>query len=743
MPSARSLTVVAPSLKGELLPLSLVGREALSEPFEYKVELLASESVDVAPLLGQPLHVELSLAEGARRQLNGVVTHLAAQGDHGRYLRYEAWLRPSLWLLSNTHNCRIFQGKDVPSVALQLLDEHGVRDLRNALTAQYEAREYLVQYRESDLAFMQRILEEEGIYFFFEHREGKHVLVLADALAAHSEAPGYEQVPYYPALDGRRRERDHIDRWLVSRQLVPAAYAANGFNFERSGSRPYTGSVRAAEAEGDGSEVFEYPGVSSGQEQADARARLRLEALQLDAELVRGSGDARGLEAGALFTLTGYPRDEQNRRYLLLETQYRVSTGGYESAELAPTEEQCRCEFVAMDAKRPFRPARRTRKPLVEGPQTAIVVGPSQQEIWTDEYGRVKLQFHWDRYGGCDQNSSCWVRVAQLWAGSGFGGLHLPRIGQEVIVDFLEGDPDRPLVVGRVYNADNMPPFALPANATQSGIKSRSTKGGRLDNANEIRFEDQRGREEVYVQAERDLNTVVKNDQSTKVGAQQSVSVGTAQLLSVGTEQLISVGTNQTVSIGANRTTTVLASDACSVQGSRSVAVSGSDSLHTQGLRTMTHDAGRIATVKAFDRETIKGDKATSVEGGAYGLDADGLALESRGGFQIHCPSGTISAGPPSNAAAGGPATLVSIQAQDALVLSCGEHSIVISKSGISISSPSAVSAAVGGNALDLGADGAMLCGKTTIVTSDGDTNIMGERVNLLKASKPSKAGPV
>jgi type VI secretion system secreted protein VgrG len=736
MQRARHTTVSAPSLKAELLLLSVVGREALSEPFEYKLEFLVNETLDAFPLLGQPMQLSMLLDDGSTREVNGLASNFSMLGEHGRFVRYEARLRPSLWLLANTRNCRIFQGKDVPSVALEILSEHGLTEVQNALTVKYPAREYLVQYRESDLAFVQRILEHEGIYYYFEHHDGKHVLVLADALSAHSEASGYEKVPYYAPLESKMRERDHIDGWFVSRRIVPAGYAANGFNFERAGSKPFTGGRRQAETPVEMGEVFDYPGYLTAQDQADEHARIRLEELQVESETVRGSGDARGLRAGSLFTLSGYPRDDQNKRYLLVETRYELVVDSYESVREAKSEEQCRVEFVAIDATRPYRPPLRTRKPVVDGPQTAVVVGPGDQEIWTDDYGRVKLQFPWDRYGQADQNSSCWVRVAQLWAGSGFGGMHVPRIGQEVIVDFLEGDPDKPIVVGRVYNADNMPPYALPGSRTQSGIKSRSVKNGLPDNANEIRFEDQRGQEELYVQAERDLNAVVKNDQSTSVGVKQTVSVGTMQIVSVGTEQVVSVGTNQTLSVGANRTASVGAADSAMVGGARDVTVMQADTLTTKGHRTATHDAGRTVTVKGSDQETVNaGDKTTTVHG-AYAIDADSYAVDSRGSFLLSCPSGSVSAGPPGDKSAGAPASIVSVIATDALVLQCGENSITITKQGISISSPNNVAAFVGDNALDLSKEGSLLAGTRTVVTSDGDTDISGNKVNLLKAAK-------
>jgi type VI secretion system secreted protein VgrG len=407
----------------------------------------------------------------------------------------------------------------------------------------------------------------------------------------------------------------------------------------------------------------------------------------------------------------------------------------HESVEAASAEEDCRCEFVALDARRAFRPERRTRRPVVEGPQTAIVVGPADQEIWTDEYGRVKLQFHWDRFGGSTEASSCWVRVAQLWAGSGFGGLHVPRVGQEVIVDFLEGDPDRPIVVGRVYNADNRPPYELPANQTQSGLKSRSVRDALPENCNEIRFEDKRGQEQLFIQAERDQLTTVKNDQLTTISAKQTLSVGTEQLITIGTAQTLTIGGAQTLSVGAGRVALVGAADSTTVMGLRDTTVHGADSLTAKGPRSESFESGRSTTIQSGDATSVTGGgKTTSVEG-AYAVGAKTFGVSADSSIAFECPSGSISVGPAApGSPAGTPATMLTLVATDALVLQCGESSIFISKDGISISSPNSVAAMVGDNVMGLSPDEAMLAGKKTTVCSDGDTDVMGSKVNLRRA---------
>ncbi len=723
-------------MKAESFLLSVSGREALSELFEYKLELLSAGNLDLSGLLGRPAQLELVLADESVRFVSGIVSHFGLLGERGRYAHYEATLRPWLWLLGNTKNCRIFQQKSVPAVVEELFHEHHSTDFRSALTATYAPREYLVQYRESDLDFVSRILEEEGIYYFFEHQAGKHILVLADSRAAHVEATPGRALPYVPQEpDDVSKLSERVDAWSVSRRIVPARYAVSDFDFERRGSKPFTVSERRPQDGVGNAEVFDYPRAFASPEAAEGYALTRLEEAQLDYELARGGGELPGLKTGFIFTLSEHPRKEQNKSYLVLEARQELRVDTPATVELAQVEEHSRCEFVALDARRPFRPLSRTRKPVVEGPQTAVVVGPSNEGIWTDEYGRIKLKFHWDRFGESDQAASCWVRVAQIWAGSGFGGMHVPRIGQEVIVDFLEGDPDRPIVVGRVYNADNRPPYALPANQTQSGIKSRSMEGGAPENYNEIRFEDKIGSEELHFRAERDQTTTVKHDQSTDVGAKQTLSVGTEQTVTVGAAQTVTVGAAQTISVGAARSALIGAEDSTTVMGSRDVTVRGADTLTSLGPRTETFGAGRSVTVTSSDTTNVTGgDKTTLVEG-SHAIGADAFAVDAKSGFSLACPSGSISAGAAApGTGAGGPPSMLTLIATDALVLQCGDNAIFISKEGISISSTSSVAAFVGDNVMALSPEEATLAGKKTVVSADGETDVMGSKVNLRKA---------
>jgi len=344
--------------------------------------------------------------------------------------------------------------------------------------------------------------------------------VLADSANAHHTSHGNEKVPFFPPSERERREQDHVDRWILSRQIRQGVVSLADFNFTYP--KPFSGEKSAPFPEpGSSLELFDYPAeinVKTADEAPKATAALaeiRLEEHQADYETVRGGGPVRGLMAGSKFTLTQYPREDQNKEHLIVSAAYEIRVAEFESNVVEDKDPAFGFEFTAIDAKRPYRAPRITRKPVVEGPQTATVVGDPNQEIWTDEYGRVQVQFHWDRRGKRDQDSSCYVRVSQAWAGQGWGSMHIPRRDQEVIVDFLEGDPDRPIITGRVYNEDNHAPY--PKNPTQSGFKSHSTPKGGADNFNELRFEDKKGEEELHIQAEKDLSTLVKHDRTTTI----------------------------------------------------------------------------------------------------------------------------------------------------------------------------------------------------------------------------------
>ena len=539
---ARTIRVSTPLPDGTLLFESMTGEEGLSRPFRYEVHLLSKDpDLDMVSLLGQPMVIGLDTESGTERQFGGLVSRIALAGTHGPYVRYVATLRPWLWMLSQEADCRIFQNMTVPDIAKQIFREGGFQDFEESLSGTYKTWEFSVQYRESDLNYISRLLEQEGIYYYFKHQDDKQVLVLADSPSAHATVDSYEQVAYFAPGPEHGSDSESIHSWHTALQVRPGAFATSDFDFERP-KADLSARLQTNAAYPYGNlEVFDYPGEYISNNDGQQEVRVRLEELQAEYEIANGSGTVRGIGVGDLFSLTDFPRTDQNRQYLIVTAIYTLRTGSYEASAGGDDEPDYQCSFSAIDSQINYRPRQMTSKPSVDGPQTAIVVGQAGEEIWTDQYGRVKVQFHWDREGKSDENSSCWVRVSQTWAGSKWGTTHIPRIGQEVIVDFLEGDPDRPIITGRVYNADNMPPYDLPANQTQSGIKSRSTKGGAPSNFNEIRFEDKKGSEEMHIQAEKNQTIKVKQSRSASVGGADSISVGGDRSLTVNGNLAITV----------------------------------------------------------------------------------------------------------------------------------------------------------------------------------------------------------
>jgi len=648
--SDRTVEITTPLGADVLVLRSMSGSERLGRLFEYELELL-SENHDIAlgDILGQNVSIRLAgLHEEGERWFNGFVTRFTYLGSHGRYALYRASLRPWLWFLTRAADCRIFQEMNVPDIVKQVFRDRGFTDFDERLSGSYPTWEYCVQYRETDFNFICRLLEQEGIYFYFRHEEGRHTLVLADAYSAHEPAAGYGEVPYYPPDPSARRERDNVSRWSLSGQVQPGTYALNDFDFEVP-----TKNLRAARSNpGDGAhadyEIYDYPGEYTESGDGDHYVRTRIEELHAQHQWRRGEGDAMGLACGALFTLTNFPREDQNMEYLIVGTALTLQSDAFESAAGGAGVTGASIAFTATDAQVPFRPPRLTPKPVVQGPQTAVVVGQSGEEIWTDEYGRVKVQFHWDRQGERDENSSCWVRVAQVWAGDNWGAIHIPRIGQEVIVSFLEGDPDQPIVTGRVYNGDNMPPYALPGNQTQSGIRSRSSKGGNVDNCNEIRFEDKMGEEELLIHAEKnqtieveadeshwvghDRTKTVDNDETTHIKNNRTETVDNNEEITIGVNRTEKVGSEEKITIGANRTESVGASEQITIGASRTTDIGANDMLNVK--------ANRIEKVGANVIQNV-GATLTQKVGGPWNMTAGGpVTITAPAGLTIVSAAG-------------------------------------------------------------------------------------------------------
>lgn len=495
-----------------LLFRNLSGEERLSELYELNVGLLCpTNTLDLKSLLGKSFTVEINDSPAPTRYLNGNITGMTLSGreDSGdKYYIYHATLRPTLWYLTQNQDCRIFQEKTVPEIILGILNEYKVK-VENRLSYNYRPWGYCVQYQESDYDFISRLMEHEGIYFYFTHQEDGHTLILTDAPQGHEVLSGYDSIVYRLTEGGLNENASAIYEWKVSDIITPSMYSLDDYDFRKPRANLLENRRNPLSFAKEKAEIFDWPGCYTDQGHGQFYARVRQQEFEANHETMTGQANSLGLAPGYRFLLDNAPRDEDAREYMTLATRYYFQENSYTSNDDDGLVHNI--EFEVLPAATQWRPARKTDWPKTNGPQTAEVVGPTGESIWTDNYGRVKLKFRWDRYSKGDETSSCWVRVSSNWAGWQYGGVQVPRVGEEVVVDFVNGDPDRPMITGRVYNDDNMPPWDLPANATRMGIMSR-TKDGNIANANSLFLEDSPGIESFDMHAEKDMFVSVEDN---------------------------------------------------------------------------------------------------------------------------------------------------------------------------------------------------------------------------------------
>jgi len=493
-----------------LLLDAFTGVERISQPFSFRLDLLSRDrDIDPESLLRRPVTLSIDLENRETRYLHGFVNRFA-QGDQvqtgeGAYLTsYTAEVVPWLWFLSLSRDCRIFQKRTVLEIVEEVFRDLGWNDFAIRCVHDYPKRDFRVQYRETHLNFVSRLLEEEGIFYFFQHTDSSHTLVLADHNGAITACPHKEEALV-------RSEPLHGEDVVTGLRSEYGVHAGKVTLKDYDYLHP-TGNLEIEIPGIEEQEIYDYhPGRFTRLAEGERYARLQLEALEAERHLVHGEGTCRAFQAGSWFHPKQHFSPRLNQRYTLVEVSHTARGGGYRTGGV-DTGYEYHNRFSAIPHDVPYRPPHRHRKPVLQGSQTAVVVGRAGEEIWTDRYGRVKVQFHWDRKGSRNENSSCWVRVATPWGSKGFGSVSIPRIGDEVVVDFLEGDPDRPVIVGSVYNAERMPPFEFPAQQTQAGIRSHSIKGG-SGNFSEIRFEDKPGEEKLVIRAERDHHVIVQHNE--------------------------------------------------------------------------------------------------------------------------------------------------------------------------------------------------------------------------------------
>lgn len=664
---ARTITLQS-DLGARLRFSRLHASDALGQPYCYRLRaLLAGNSPDLAALLGTPVAISVQHDNGTRH-FHGIVAEAEQHGqvhiDTLLHVELELVLVPRLWLLGHRVDCRIFTALSVPDIVSQLLQEIGCSDVRLRLATQYPAREYCVQYRESSLAFISRLLEQEGIYYYFEHTASTHTLVLADGIGAHARAEPFARLPWQPPdalADGRSAA---VGDWRLRRALHSQAYQLG----EYDPLRPRAALQADAELSGDGLhgvgglQVYHWQGGHGVLADGQRHARVRADAHNAERAGYQGRTPAWGVAAGQLFELTGCAQAACNQEYLVVASEFELEEAPPSSAAGQGVAPQCR--FQALESRLPFRSPLRTPWPRIAGLQSAVVAGDRDEDIAVDAHGRVTVQFHWSTPARPNGKVSCPVRVASSWAGKGWGMQSLPRVGQEVLVGFLDGDPDRPLVVGSVYNADHMPPYALPGSRTQSGIRSRSHPDGGAEDYNEIRFDDRKGSEDFLLHAQKDLHEEVENDHVVQIDHDEQVCIGHDQTLSVDNDQretighdrriqvdnedLLKVGANATAQIGTtyrveagSRIELVTGASSIVMDSNGDIAIKGvkvriegSSTLQLEGGVQVTVKAGASMDIGAGASLKMHSDATLHVQAGAtaevkapmLGLSADALA---------------------------------------------------------------------------------------------------------------------
>lgn len=669
----RMMAISTPKGKDYLVLNAFEVTEGMSQLYSIKAELLHEETVaDYVPtvvnpkeMLGAGVSIVVRSDDGATREFNGIVNRFSQGNRDIRFSYYNATIVPHIWLLTQKVQSQIFQQKSVSEILKKMFDGFTVK---YELQRTYEPRNYCVQYRETDFDFASRLMEEEGIFYFFTHADGREQMVVADTPQSHPVCASKSDVPFFINVGDQEDFFSSVNAFLSGYTLQTgkitlwdANFQLPGKNLERQESSVFTyGDNKNLEHyDFPAGYARKYDGISnSGGEQSgelqklfpdrDATTKNWMEGLDADVEKATGRGDCCSFTVGNKFTLTNHPNSELNKAYVLTSVTHSAQQHPGYATDL-PIENPYTNEFecIAFGSGKPcFRPQRVTPKPIINGSQTAFVVGPAGEEIFTDKYGRVKVQFHWDRDGQSDSVSSCWVRVAQAWAGNKWGGMFIPRIGMEVLVHFLEGDPDQPIITGCVYNPAAMPPYTLPDEKTKSTMKSNSSKGS--GGFNEIRFEDKKGSEEVFIHGEKNLEIRVKNDRHEWIGRDRHLYVYRDKREKVVRDVHVIVERDQIQNVKRDihqkvdgkiaSETTGSVSD--KIGGNRAVKIGGNDSLEVAGNETIK---ASVIVLEAASSLTLKcGGSSININPGGIQIVGTPMLMLNSGGSPTPGTPGTL-----------------------------------------------------------------------------------------------------
>jgi type VI secretion system secreted protein VgrG len=669
----RLLKIKTPFEDDYILIQSLEAREGMSQLFEYTVELLHEEKegwtipevIDPKKLLGQPVSIKIAQLDERGRFFHGIVNHFSQGGRDLNFTGYKMVVVPKVWILTQRSQSRIFQQKTVPAILKEVFT-----DFENQIIwefeYEYKPRNYCVQYRETDFDFASRLMEEEGIYYYFEHDEDKHTMIVSDKPRFTRDCPGNNELTSVYAATGGDFQ-SYISDWKVEYRLASGAISYRDHNIQQPGKKlGVTAATKFQVGENGDWELYDYPGgyarkfdgIGPGGDKREEdlseiipdgnhTAQTQMEIIDARYMIGRGTSDVSILTPGHKFKVISNPIKDVNGEYVLTSIQHSATQ---DPAYIGDTSGNYTNSFTALAHGRagavPFRPPQVTERPVVYGAQTATVVGTPGEEIYTDELGRIKVQFHWDREGQTDGSDSCWVYVAQAWAGNGWGSMFIPRVGMEVLIHFLEGDPDQPMCTGCVYHPMNMPPYKLPDEKTKSTIKTYSTKGGQ--GFNEFRFEDLAGSEQIFMHGEKDLDVrikkdrrewtgndqhlIVKNDLREQIEHDTHLTIGGSQFEEVGSDHHLSVKGKQAMKVGATNSLDVGGNQIVKVSGNINEEAGGSVyvkgmNLVIEGMMQLSLKVGGSFVDISPAGVAIQGPMVLINSGGAAGMGSPGMAI--------------------------------------------------------------------------------------------------------------------
>ena len=677
----RQLSITTPLGKDYLLLQSLRASESLSQLFRYELELRHEETevtyeptvVDEKKILGKPVTIRLEQGDQLERFFNGIVIQFSQGQRDTRFSYYQAVVVPQIWILTQVSQSRIFQHISVPDILRKIFAGF---EVSYEIQGEFPARNYCVQYRESDWDFASRLMEEEGIYYYFEHTKGKHTLVVANTPQSHRDCPGKSTVPFALKTSGETEFISAVSGWFIEHHLHTGKFTLWDSHFQLpKKTLEATQPSRFSVGGNDDLEIYDFPGgyarkqdgidKSGGEQASDLQkifddnrniAQIRMQEIDAQHKNINGTSDCAAFTAGQRFTLSNHPARENNGQYILVTVDHNITQSPtYETDDHveAYTNNFTCIPYGANQA--PYRPPRLTPKPTVKGGQTAFVVGPAGEEIFTDKYGRVKVQFNWDRESQADADSSCWIRVAQSWAGNKWGMMFIPRVGMEVVVDFLEGDPDQPIITGCVYNAEAMPPYTLPDEKTKMTVKSDSSKGG--GGFNELRFEDKKGSEQIFIHAEKDVDMRVKNDEREWVGNDHHFIVKRDRREKIERDEQRLVKRDQIEKIERDLHLKIEGKDATEIGGSLSLKVGGNvaekfGANHSEETSASIYlKAGATIVLEASAGITLKcGGNFVTVNPGGVQIQGTMVMINSGGAALAGSPGSIVPPTPPAEA---------------------------------------------------------------------------------------------